>query len=200
MVKQTVSATLQSCPHGSISDSAAYCRAVWNSESAMHPATEFTGRVGPGKAEHATDARNGSASSAALNAEHHSGSDGSDRNHSASTSQPDPRSMFPIWRKKKPVTSASPIWQSADRKGLRRSLICPEVIISSRWACRSDRCSTRGRAAAVAEAGTAFRAIAIRAVAQPHEVIDKSSLSSTPSYERPYPTRFRASFLHLSLR
>ena len=105
-----------------------------------------------------------------------------------------------FFSKKKPVTSASPIWQSADRKGLRRSLVCTTVIISSRWAFRSDGCSARGRAVADAEAGTAFRAIAIRAIAQPHEVNDKSSLSSTPSYERPYPTRFRASFLHLSLR
>jgi hypothetical protein len=105
-----------------------------------------------------------------------------------------------FFEKKKPVTSASPIWQSADRKGLRRSLVCTTVIISSRWAFRSDGCSARGRAVADAEAGTAFRAIAIRAIAQPHEVNDKSSLSSTPSYERPYPTRFRASFLHLSLR
>ena len=105
-----------------------------------------------------------------------------------------------VFSKKKPATSASPTWQSADRKGLRRSLVCPTVIISSRWAFRSDGCSARGRAVADAEAGTAFRAIAIRAIAQPHEVNDKSSLSSTPSYERPYPTRFRASFLHLSLR
>ena len=112
----------------------------------------------------------------------------------------DSRTGFGPFSKKKPVTSASPIWQSADRKGLRRTLVCTTVIISSRWAFRSDGCSARGRAVADAEAGTAFRAIAIRAIAQPHEVIDKSSLSSTPSYERPYPTRFRASFLHLSLR
>jgi len=111
-----------------------------------------------------------------------------------------PAAGLPPFSKKKPVTSASPIWQSADRKGLRRSLVCTTVIISSRWAFRSDGCSARGRAVADAEAGTAFRAIAIRAIAEPHEVIDKSSLSSTPSYERPYPTRFRASFLHLSLR
>jgi hypothetical protein len=77
-----------------------------------------------------------------------------------------------VFSKKKPVTSASPIWQSADRKGLRRSLVCPTVIISSRWAFRSDGCSARGRAVADAEAGTAFRAIAIRAIAQPHEVND----------------------------
>ena len=108
--------------------------------------------------------------------------------------------VWVFFENKKPVTSASPIWQSADRKGLRRSLICPTVIISSRWAFRSDGCSARGRAVAVAEAGTAFRAIVIRAVAQPHEVNDQSSLSSTPSYELPSSTRFRASFLHLSLR